>query len=335
MSATGDSDALLTSVLVVTHRRHEAFARGFESVLSATRGLPVEFVVVVNGVPIRSEHEAARSSGAKLLHPRANLGFAGGLHAARAAARGRYLAIVQDDVEVAAGWLEPLVETLEDDPAVGAVTSRVEFADGALQHEGWILWRDAEISGDGAGHRPGPRRAVDASGSASLLVRADAWDEVGGPNSELFPLGFVDLDLCLRLTRAGWTVMVEPRSVVRHDTHNRVKTRFRDYLDVRNGGQVKARFADMLDGRPSRDVSPEALVLQRLRCADEAERRGSTPRPVSTMVRSESTPMEILVRDARRQARSTRVGYLAWRVRGTARQIRATALDRLRRILMR
>ena len=40
-------------------------------------------------------------------------------------ARGKYLAILQDDVAVQAGWLDRLVARMDEDPWVGIVGSSV------------------------------------------------------------------------------------------------------------------------------------------------------------------------------------------------------------------
>jgi O-antigen biosynthesis protein len=304
----------LVSILVVTYRRHDLFGRCFASLTSATRDLDVEFVVVVNGNRFESEHRDAERAGATVLRPGVNLGLAGGLHAARGVARGRYLLVVQEDVEVEPGWLEPLLAVFADDPSVGAVTSRVEHADGGLQHEGWLVLRDAGVLRAGDSAHPGPRRAVDSGGTASLLVAAEAWDAVGGPDLDLYPLWYIDVDLGLGLARAGWNVMVEPRSCVRHRAHSGTTDEFRVYLSYRNRPRVARRYADVLDERPEREEHPELVEAQLERCAREAERRRAQPRPV-TSPRAAPPTMAQLVRRARRQAWSVRMDYAVWRLR--------------------
>jgi len=308
-------EAPLVSVLIVTYRQHALFGRCFQSIRRATADQSVEFIVVVNGVPLRVEHRMAGAAGATLVHAPVNLGLAGGLHAARARARGRYLAIVQDDVEVGPGWLEPLIETLDDDPSAGAVASRVELTDGGLQHEGMIVWRHATLTPLGDPHQPGNRQPVDAGGSASMLVRGDAWDDVGGPDLELFPLRYIDIDLCLSLAGAGWNVMVEPRSVVRHRVHSSTTSMHRSYLTTRHQPRVIRRHAALLENRPECDEAPEGVAAQIRRCAEDATRRQSVPRLEPTRPHSEPMPMDRLVRRARRQALVLRAALVVWRVR--------------------
>ncbi len=303
----------LVSILVVTYRNHELFGRCFASLVAGTQDVDVEFVVVVNGGRIEPEHRDAEAAGATVLRPGVNLGLAGGLHAARSVARGRYLLIVQEDVEVVPGWLEPLLAVFADDPSVGAVTSRVELPDGRLQHEGWLVLRDAGVLRVGDPDRPGPRRAVDSGGTASLLVATEAWDAVGGPNLDLYPLWYVDVDLGLALGRAGWNVMAEPRSRVRHRAHSATNEEFRGYLSHRNRPKVTCRYAELLATRPDCEDLPELVASQLERCARDAAVRRAQPRPQVT--RPAAPAMAELVRRARRQAWSIRVGYALWRPR--------------------
>jgi O-antigen biosynthesis protein len=307
-------DAPLVSILVVTYQRRDLFGRCFASLVAGTRGLEVEFVVVRNGRRDEPEHRDAERAGATVLRPGFNLGLAGGLHAARGVARGRYLLVVQEDVEVEPGWLPPLLAVFEDDASVGAVSSRVELADGGLQHEGWLVLRDAAVLRAGDAHRPGPRRAVDSAGTASLLVAAEAWDAVCGPDVDLYPLWYVDVDLGLALARAGWNVVVEPRSRVRHRAHSATTEEFREYLSHRNRSRVARRYADVLATRPEREESPAFVAAQLERCAREATVRRAQPR-ARVPDRAAPPTMAQLVRRARRQAWSVRVGFAGWRVR--------------------
>ena len=318
----------LVSILIVTYTRHELLGRCVESLLRATAGLDVEIVVVVNGVPVREEHRAAAAAGATLVHAPVNLGLSGGLHAARSRARGCYLAVVQDDVVVAPGWLEPLVEALDADPSIGAVTSRVELFDGGLQHEGRLVWRRAKQTNLGDARHPGSRRPVDAGGTASLLVRTSAWDSVGGTDLGLYPLMFVDIDLCLALTTAGWNVVVEPRSVARHERNSSTTERFRTYLWSRCGRRVARRHGAVLSTRPDLDDAAEGVAAQVARCAREAERRRAAWSPDRVPAAIAPVPLDRLVRGARRQVVAVRVGYAVWRLRVWVWRVRRRALRR-------
>jgi GT2 family glycosyltransferase len=64
--------------------------------------------------------------------PLANLGFAGGCNLGigdPAAGQYDYVALVNNDAAPEPGWLRPLVAALDDDPGLGAASSKIVFAD--------------------------------------------------------------------------------------------------------------------------------------------------------------------------------------------------------------
>jgi len=66
----------------------------------------------------------------RVLEPLANLGFAGGCNAGiRASGDYDYLSLLNNDATVPPSWLKPLVETLESNPDVAAVSPKMLFAD--------------------------------------------------------------------------------------------------------------------------------------------------------------------------------------------------------------
>jgi GT2 family glycosyltransferase len=322
---TEASDGPQVSILVVTYKQHERLGRCLESVADAVCDLSTETIVVVNGVPLEREHHAARARGALVLHPPVNLGMPGGLHWARSHARGRALAVVQDDAEVDRPWLEPLLEVLDRDPSVGAVGSRVCLLDGTP-------WADGMVVAQGGWGRllePTERSeatwAVDACFFASCVVRAEAWDSAGGPNHRLFPNQHVDLEFGLRLAETDWSVVVARDSIVRHVRNASTTTRQRRYLMVRNHKilardhhQILSRYPEPFRARADVDARLDQLALV-------ARQRGCSPHP--SRAAPPPIPLSVLVRDARADARRVRVGWTVFPAR--------LWLSRLRRELRR
>jgi len=67
----------------------------------------------------------------KIINLKDNAGFAGGnnqaIQAARESGEYKYYALINDDTKPQPGWLEALVTTAEQDPAIGAVSSKMVF----------------------------------------------------------------------------------------------------------------------------------------------------------------------------------------------------------------
>jgi O-antigen biosynthesis protein len=139
-----------------------------------------------------------------------------------AQARGEFVALVNNDVEVITpGWLEEMV-SLASRPGVGAVGARLWYGDGTLQHGGVIIGL-----GGAAGHamkwlprsEPGPGgrawrlQAYLAVTAACMVVRKSAYLKIGGMDADAFAVAFNDVDFCLKLSAAGlrnlWTPYAE------------------------------------------------------------------------------------------------------------------------------
>lgn len=201
------------SVVVVTARDAARLARCLASIVQAEPELQLEIVVVLNAAEPGME-EAALAAGPAIRVVRSDvpLGFAGGVQLGAASSRGVFLHLLHDDTVMETGAVSALVRALEAEPRAGAAGSLLlDVDDGATQGAGWVLWRDGRTE-------PGPvgGGAVDYCSSASLMVRADAWQAVDGVDEELHPAQFVDVDLAMRLRASGRVVIAAPASVVRH-----------------------------------------------------------------------------------------------------------------------
>lgn len=236
----------VVSILIVTWKRIDLLAECIDAIAAVKPEVPFELVIVNNGGRRTAKRVEAIAKGARIVHARINLGLPGGLQLARSVARGKYLALLQDDVVVEEGWLDRLVARMDEDPWVGIVGSSVEVPGEhricGLYLLGGLTWLHPAADPD-----PLP---VDLCTSASMLVRARAWDDAGGPSPELFPLGYVDFDLCIRVARCGWIVEVLCASRVRHKWHQSTTSALRDYTVARNARPVREWHGTWLAQRP-------------------------------------------------------------------------------------
>ncbi|HUI77968.1 MAG TPA: glycosyltransferase [Bryobacteraceae bacterium] len=204
------------------------------------RDLPYETIVVLNNASRDDERQLRETvTGLQVVGSRVNLGLAGAGNRGRQLARGEFLVLLHDDAEVEPAWLETLVETADAHPEAGAIGGMVLFPDGRLQHAGMILWRDAQSSVPWVGKTPAPTayaclRAVDFCGTSSLLVRAAAWDAIGGLDERFYPVYYVDVDLAMALRRLGFVVVYQSRSCIRHHKGASTTRRFAYFLYLRN-----------------------------------------------------------------------------------------------------
>src|SRR5947209_3919762 len=276
--------------------------------------IPYETIVVLNGTNAGVERELrAATSGVDFAYSPVNLGVAGAGNLARSHARGAYLLLLHDDAEALPGWMEALVEAADAHPHAGAVGGKVLFPDGRLQSAGGILWREALTStrwpGGWAGDPP-PASAfdrlefVDYCGTASLLVRASAWDTAGGLDEELYPAYFIDADLCMALRRSGYAVLFEPRSQVHHHRAASTRSRFRDFVANRNRQRFRTKWADALEGHePFEQDSPASIA----RAIARAQAFGMSRTAGALLVRQEPQRFDAARRQDEHRARAESV----------------------------
>ena len=140
-----------------------------------------------------------------------------------AAAAGEYLLFLNDDVEaVEPRWLHALLEHAER-PEVGVVGPRLLYPDGRVQHAGLFLhdrdgrhaFRFAEAGDVGRFGLAAAQRNVAGLTGACLLMRRAVFEELGGFD-EGHSVVNNDLDLCLRVWKAGLRVVYTPHATLIH-----------------------------------------------------------------------------------------------------------------------
>lgn len=180
-----------------------------------------DVLVVDDQSPDDTAANLARVVGVTAVSTPQNVGFVGACNLGASRARGDIVVFLNNDTEVHPGWLDRLVEVLDNDPSVGLVGSLLLGADGRVQESGGIIWSDGtgwnfgrgDAATDGAVRSI---RDVDYCSGAALAVRKTIFDELGGFDDRYAPAYYEDTDLCFGVRAAGYRVVVQPESVVTH-----------------------------------------------------------------------------------------------------------------------
>jgi len=157
-----------------------------------------------------------------------NRGFAGGYNEALRQVNSDYYVLLNSDVEVSPGWLEPVIELMEKDPAIGACQPKIKMyadkqsfeyagaAGGWLDYLGYPFARGRVFDDceEDEGQYDQAEPIFWASGAA-MFIRARLFHEMGGLDKYFFAHQ-EEIDLCWRLQLAGYKVYSCPKSVVYH-----------------------------------------------------------------------------------------------------------------------
>ena len=157
-----------------------------------------------------------------------NYGFAGGYNMALQQVQSDYYVLLNSDVEVTPGWMEPIVGLMESDVSIGACMPKIrmyadrEFFEYAGAAGGWLDYlgypfargRIFDVCEKDEGQYNETVPIFWASGAA-LFIRSKLWHELGGLENFFFAHQ-EEIDLCWRMQLAGYRVYCCPQSVVFH-----------------------------------------------------------------------------------------------------------------------
>ncbi len=137
---------------------------------------------------------------------------------------------LNNDTEVISGeWLSAMLEHAQRE-CVGAVGAKLLYPNNLIQHAGVILGitgTPGQKGVAGHSHKYLPDKFVgyflrsqiignySAVTAACMMMRKDVFREVGGFNEDL-AIAFNDVDLCLRIRRAGYLIVYTPYSLLYH-----------------------------------------------------------------------------------------------------------------------
>lgn len=198
-----------------------------------------------------------------------NRGFLRNCNGAAAHAKGTYLVFLNNDTYTLPGWLDNLIGTLEQDPGVGLVGSKLVFPNGKLQESGGLVFSDGSAWNYGRGDDPcNPQycyqRDTDYVSGASMALPRHLWVLLGGFDERYKYAYYEDTDLAFRIRETGLRVVVQPTSQVIHfegiSSNQGKTTSAKRYLQI-NADIFKDRWSHILPeyGR----VNPEDLPIHR------------------------------------------------------------------------
>lgn len=231
MSPSGTSGAPQVTAVVVSYNTREELRRCLTS-LRRHAGAACQIVVVDNASADGSAEAVAREfPEARLIRNSDNVGFSRANNQALREAKAAYVLFLNSDAELTPGALPTLTGLLDARPGLGAVGPRTVSPDGAVQVSfGPRLrplaeWRQRRLVRGVKRRRPAALRRAEALAqvehepawvsAACLLARKEAVDAVGGFDEGFF-LYEEDVDLCLRMRRAGWSILFTPAAEVVH-----------------------------------------------------------------------------------------------------------------------
>jgi GT2 family glycosyltransferase len=206
------------SIIMFARDRVDLVVRCIDSLTSNTRYAPYEIVVVDNDS--QSEARAYPSDFRhRLLRYSGPFNFSAINNFAARQTDSPWLLFLDPHIEVIeTDWLIMMAEHVQR-REVGAVGPRLLYPDDTVQHAGIVVgvsgiaehaFRGLPAEAPGVCRQLQATRNYSAVTGACLLTRRDVFDEVGGFDEESLPVSFADVDLCLKMRRAGYVIVYTP-----------------------------------------------------------------------------------------------------------------------------
>jgi GT2 family glycosyltransferase len=158
----------------------------------------------------------------RIVKTSGNVGFLQNCNHAAETAHAEFIVMLNNDTIVLPSWLDALVDTLEHNDKCGMVGSKLLSLNGTLQEAGAIYWRDGSAWNFGRNQdQRAPQfcylKEVDYCSGASICLRTEIWNRLGGFDQHFAPAYCEEVDLAFRLReKLGLTTIYQPRSVLVH-----------------------------------------------------------------------------------------------------------------------
>lgn len=159
----------------------------------------------------------------KFIHSEINLGFAGGNNLGLHAASGEYFLLLNNDTEVDPGFLEPIVELMENDKTIGVASPKIIFhhSPGVIQFAGFNPINPYTGRGTSIGFgqkdigQYNQSHETSRAHGAAMMISRKVVEKVG-LMADLFFLYYEEMDYCERIKKAGFSIWYEAGSVIYH-----------------------------------------------------------------------------------------------------------------------
>jgi O-antigen biosynthesis protein len=241
VNATGVNDTRrlvqgspLVSIVIPTRgdsatiREAERFlvVEAVRSVIEKSTYYDYEFVIVIDEIApaeVRQQVAEIAQGRVRFVDWSAPFSFSGKVNLGAVHARGEYILLLNDDIEVISeGWIEALL-ALAQRPRAGLVGAMLYFEDNIIQHAGHAYYR-SDVTHIGLGSERGStgpenaflvEREVDGVTAACAMLSRNLFFEAGGL-STLLPGNFNDVDLCMKVAGLGYQSYWTPHAELYH-----------------------------------------------------------------------------------------------------------------------
>lgn len=223
------------SIIIVNYRTPKLTTEAIRSVYESTTEYTYEIILVDNASHDGcAEQVQLEFPDVKVVVNEINLGFAKANNQGMRLAGGRYILLLNSDTVVQQDTIETMLRFMDEHPSIGAGGCKIILPDGSLDKackRGFptpsasfyyafgfskLFPRVPRFNQYQLGYLdPDQSYPVDCLVGAFMMVRREAYDQVGGLDEDFFMYG-EDIDWCFRIKKAGWEIYYYPETHIIH-----------------------------------------------------------------------------------------------------------------------
>lgn len=218
------------SIIILNWNGADMLRQFLPSVITHTTPPECEVIVADNGSTDNSlEVLANEFASVRTIVLDKNYGFAEGYNKAIEQIDSEYVVLLNSDVEVTKGWLQPLLTYMDTHPTIGAVQPKIHSwhkrnyfehagaAGGYLSILGYPYCRGRRFgkTEEDRGQYDTILDNIEWASGACMCVRTDIYKELGGLDAAFFA-HMEEIDLCWRMRNKGWKLACVTDSIVYH-----------------------------------------------------------------------------------------------------------------------
>jgi GT2 family glycosyltransferase len=243
------------SIIIPVRDRVDLLARCLDSLTKWTSYAPYEIVIVDNDSQTEEAHAYLSGLKHRVLQYRGPFNFSAINNFAVEQTDSPWLLFLNNDTEaIETDWLTIMAEQVQR-PEIGAVGPRLLYPNDTVQHGGIVVgvggiaehaFRGFPAEAPGVCRQLQVTRNYSAVTGACLLTRREVFNKVRGFDEERLPVTFSDVDLCLKIRRAGYLIVYTPfAKLYHHESGTRRRT-----VEPLETEVMKERWPEMLKYDP-------------------------------------------------------------------------------------
>lgn len=211
------------SIIIPVFNQFELTMRCLQSINERTFEKNYEIILIDDNSEDETTKIENKVKNITIIKNKSRKGYLKNCNTAAKAARGRFLHLLNNDTQIFPEAVENLKLLLDNNQNFGAAGSKLIYPNGKLQSAGSKIKPDGNTSP--VGHFKNPLEAefnnireADFCCGASLMVKKELWEQLGGFDELFAPGYYEETDFCMRLREAGYKTLYQPFSEVIHFT---------------------------------------------------------------------------------------------------------------------